>query len=225
MAKELSIFVDESGDRGGRARYYLLTLVMHNQANGIAEKIAHYEESLLRSDLPNIAFHSEPLLNGHGTYEGLPIEARKKLLYSFNVLVQRLPISYTTFVYRRSEFSDLAKLTTRMKRDISNLLFDHLEFFQSFDEVKIYYDNGQGIVRQALDQSISFVLSKGVVERRRTSMTDYRLEQVADYLCTIELAAVKYAAKENGRTYNKFFGGIGAFKKNWLKQARRKKIR
>lgn len=39
-------------------------------------------------------------------------------------------------------------------------------------------------------------------------MTDYRLEQVADYLCTIELALVKYEAKENGETYNKFFGGI-----------------
>ena len=55
-------------------------------------------------------------------------------------------------------------------------------------------------------------------------MTDYRLEQAADYLCTIELAAIKYAAKEDGETYNQFFGGIGPFKKNWLKQARRKAI-
>ena len=55
-------------------------------------------------------------------------------------------------------------------------------------------------------------------------MTDYRLEQVADYLCAIELALVKYEAKENGETYNKFFGGIGPFKRNWLKQARSKRI-
>ncbi|WP_419039709.1 hypothetical protein [Parolsenella catena] len=47
---------------------------------------------------------------------------------------------------------------------------------------------------------------------------------MADYLCTIELAAVKYAAKEDGETYNKLFGGIRSFKKNWLKQARRKSI-
>ncbi len=224
MARDLSIFVDESGDRGGRARYYLLTLVIHDQSESIAEKVARYEESLLRSDLPNIPFHSEPLLNGHGPYEGMPIAQRKKLLYSFGVMVQRLPISYATFAYRRSEFENPAKLSARMKRDISNLLFDRLEFFQGFSEVKIYYDNGQDIIKQALDQSVGFVLSKGVVERRKTSMTDYRLEQVADYLCTIELAAIKYAAKENGETYNKFFGGIGAFKKNWLKQARRKRV-
>jgi len=50
------------------------------------------------------------------------------------------------------------------------------------------------------------------------------LEQVADYLCTIELALVKYEAKEDGETYNKFFGGIGPFKRNWLKQAHSKRI-
>ena len=55
-------------------------------------------------------------------------------------------------------------------------------------------------------------------------MTEYRLEQVADYLCTIEPAAVKHSAHEDGETYNKFFGGIGAFKRDWLKQARRKRI-
>ena len=44
MARDLSIFVDESGNRGGKARYYLLTLVMHDQTNGIADKIAHYEQ-------------------------------------------------------------------------------------------------------------------------------------------------------------------------------------
>ena len=46
MAKELSIFVDESGDRGGKARYYLLTLVFHDQADGIAEAVTGYEAML-----------------------------------------------------------------------------------------------------------------------------------------------------------------------------------
>ena len=87
-------------------------------------------------------------------------------------------------------------------------MVEHLNFFQSFDDVKVYYGNGQDIVKQALDRSVGKVLSKGVVCRRKTSMTDYRLEQVADYLCTIELVLVKYETKENGETYNKFFGDI-----------------
>ena len=213
MAKELSIFVDESGDRGGKARYYPLVLVFHDQADSIAEAVTGYEAKLARADLPNIPFHSEPLMNGHKDYEFLDIEQRKVMLAYFS-----------SFVYRRSQFEDPARLMERMGRDISSAMIEHLGFLQSFDDVKVYYDNGQDIVKQALDRSVGKVLSTGVVRRRKTSMTDYRLEQVADYLCTIELALVKYEAKENGETYNKFFGGIGSFKRNWLKQARGKQI-
>ena len=39
MAKELRIFVDESGDRGGKAHYYLLTLAFHDQADSIAKAV------------------------------------------------------------------------------------------------------------------------------------------------------------------------------------------
>ena len=39
LARDLSIFVDESGDRSGKARYYLFTLVIHDQSESIAEKI------------------------------------------------------------------------------------------------------------------------------------------------------------------------------------------
>ena len=163
-------------------------------------------------------------MNGHKDYEFLNIEQRKVMLAYFSSFVRKLPISYITFVYRRSQFEDPTRLMERMGRDISSAMIEHLGFFQSFDDVKVYYDNGQDIVKQALDRSVGKVLSKGVVRRRKTSMTDYRLEQVADYLCTIELALVKYEAKENGETYNKFFGGIGSFKRNWLKQARNKRI-
>lgn len=224
MAKELSIFVDESGDRGGKAPHYLLTLVFHDQADSITEAVTGYEGKLANADLPNIPFHSEPLMNGHKEYEHLGISQRKAMLTIFSSFVRQLPITYTTFVYRRKEFEELDKLTNRMKRDITEAMHDRLGYFQSFDDVKVYYDNGQDIVKRALDNAMSQALSKGVMERRKTSMTDYRLEQVADYLCTIELAAVKYAAKEDGETYNKFFGGVGSFKKNWLKQARRKRL-
>lgn len=97
MTGELSIFVDESGDRGGKSRYYLITLVFYTQADDVTDQVADYERRLAECRLP-------------------------------------------------------------------------------------------------------------------------------DYLCTIELAAVKYDAHEDGETYNKFFGTPRDFKKNWLKQARRKRI-
>lgn len=89
--RELSLFVDESGDKSIATRYYLLTFVLHEQSDRITSKIQAYEQTLAAADLPNISFHSEPLLNGHDDYENLGLTQRKKLLVSFNVLVQRPP--------------------------------------------------------------------------------------------------------------------------------------
>ena len=121
MTKELSIFVDESGDRNGKARYYLLTLVFHDQSKEIMSEIKEYEKRLAIENLPNIPFHSEPLMNGHKDYKYLTISQRKKMFVHFSALVRRLPISYTTFIYRRNETGDPIKLTARMKQDISSL--------------------------------------------------------------------------------------------------------
>lgn len=166
--KEPSVFIDESGDKSTHAQYFLLTVVIHDQANKITEKINAYELSLAIADLPNIPFHSEPLLNGHRGYAGLSLSQRKKLLYSFNVLVQRLPIQYSTFVYRHSEHNDVETLTKHIERDLTDLFNDYLKFFQSFDKVKIYYDNGQKLVRQALYNAVSSCLShKPLFARRR----------------------------------------------------------
>ena len=49
LAEELSIFVDESDDRGSKARYYLLTLIFHDQAYSIAEAVMGNEAKLART--------------------------------------------------------------------------------------------------------------------------------------------------------------------------------
>lgn len=222
--REISVFADESGDKSNSTRYFLLTLVFHEQSERIAEQVAIYERSLARADMPNIPFHSEPLLNGHKVYEYLDPAQRKKLLSSFGALVRYLLIEYATFAYRRNDFDSPDKLSERMRRDITDLFQRHLDYYQGFDRVKVYYDNAQAIVNSALYEAVKSVLAKQAVIMRRTTMTEYRLSQVADYLCTIELAAIKYNAKESGATYEKFFGTVGKFKKNWLKQVRRKQI-
>lgn len=60
-------------------------------------------------------------------------------------------------------------------------------------------NNGQAIVKRVLYGAIESELASNVVIRRKTTMTEYRLAQVADYFCTIELAALKYTAGEAGK--------------------------
>ena len=216
------MFVDESGSQEGRSAYYVVTYVLHDQVEDVAARFAMYEESLAKRGLPNIPFHANPLMRGNEDYAGMSIEGRKYLMVSFGMLVQKLPIRYRSFVYRSREFGTPDKLQSLIRRDLAALLADNLEYFQSFDCVKIYYDRGQPAVTGALEAAFGYVLSKEAAVRRESDYRCYRLAQVADYLCEIELAAVKYEHGEQTETDNKFFGGKGPFKKNWLKQARRK---
>ena len=82
--RELSIFVDESGSDGLSDRYYLLTVVMHDQSDSIAESIEAYEDAL-----------------------------RAKGLGSFRVFFRHMPVRYHTFAYATKKFASLDKLAGR----------------------------------------------------------------------------------------------------------------
>lgn len=220
--REISIFADESGDKTANSRFFLLTVVFHDQSNPIQPYLDAYRRSLTIAELPDIPYHSEPLMNGHKEYAHLDLSKRKKLLVSFNVLVQRLPIHYRTLSFKSSRLDSESNLAAHIKRGLVELFSENLEYFQTFDKVKIYYDNGQRMVQNAISEAVLDSISKHAIQHRRMTMSEYRLAQVADYLCAIELAALKYATKENSATYDKMFGSYGSFKRNWLKQARRK---
>jgi len=90
--------------------------------------------------------------------------------------------------------------------------------------VAIYYDGGHKAVRSALRKAFDSALSKGVAHFKKPPYQDKRLYQVADYFCSIELAAMRYESGKVSSTYNKFFGSWRNFRANYLKLARRKRI-
>ena len=221
--RELSIFVDESGSQHGHSKYCLVTLLLHDQSKSINKNIEKYEECLRRASLPNIAFHASPLMNGHDEYETLSMASRKQLLGAFEAFARGLPYSYKTFSYKRSEVEPTWRFITRFKRDLVEFLTNNIEFFQEFDRVKIYYDNGQQMVTQALHGAIDFMLSKEAVLYRMVSARKYRLFQVVDYICALELTDLKFRDKCLTATDAKIFGqNYQYFKRNHLKKARRK---
>ena len=221
---ECSIFVDETGSEGGRSRYYALTLVFHEQADDIETAVAKYEAALRDRGLDNLPFHASPLLNGHDQYSGLDISVRKSMFMAFFIMLRHLPIRYRTFMYRQSEYAGRAELFTRLRKDMTAFLFDGLAWFQSFDVVKIYYDDGQKVVTQSLHAAVEYVLSRKSLLYRNASPSEYRLAQAADMLCTLELTAQKFRAREATRTDEKFFGSAGAFRNNFMKIIKRKRL-
>ncbi len=218
---EVSVFADESGECGTESKYYILTLVFHDQSVAIEEPLRLYQRSLRQKGLPDIPLHTSPLMNGHDEYEDMDIQTRKQLLSLFFVMLQHLPIKYASFAYAKSEFKNTGALMARMRRDAVNMIFEHIEWLQSFDKVKVYYDDGQDAVTRVLHAALEYALSTNAVLYKEGDPQEYRLAQSADLLCTLELIALKYSAKEQSRTDVRFFGDYGAFKKNFLKKIRK----
>lgn len=219
---ELSVFIDESGDNSLNEAYHIVTLVMHDQSNDLADSIARYEHSLYQRGLPNIPFHAVDLLNGHEGYRGLDAQTRAKMLASFRVFFRHLPISYKSFVFKTREFESTQEISDALRRQLVNFIFDHLAYFQGFASVKIYYDGGQSAVTTALHKALDYALSRNAITYRPAADAEYHLSQAADYICLIELAELRYRAGSRSPTYEKFLGGHQKFKHGFLRETRAK---
>lgn len=172
--------------------------------------------------LPDVPFHAHGLQHRRGGYEGLELETRKKLFAKFEGLVRRLPVTYRTFVYRRSEFRGAKALSERMQRDLSSFIRDNYPELQPYSTIAIYYDGGQVAANTAIHQAFDETLSANTADYKHLRYQERRLAQAADFFCSMELAALRYADQEEINTYIKLFGSNRAFKANYLKQMRRK---
>ena len=219
--KELSVFVDESGDLGGESKYYLLTLVFHDQSNNLSRTINLYEQSLANRGLPNIPFHFNPLLRANEEYWNLDASLRSKLLMSFSTFAQHTPFSYHVLAYRKDRYESTDALVRAMKRDLTEFLFDNLDKFTEFDLIKIYYDDGQPLITRILHAAFEYALFKNAVMYREAYPAEYRMFQIADFACGIELTALKYESHEDTPTDRRFFGHWRDFKKSYLRKLRR----
>lgn len=61
----------------------------------------------------------------------------------FSIFAEQSPYLYHPFIYRKKAFgNDTDRLLRALKMDLANFLADNLAFFQQFDKVNVYYDNG-----------------------------------------------------------------------------------
>ena len=78
----LSIFVDESGNlpiADDASRFYIVSLVAHDQQESIAKSIHELDESFARMGLPNLCFHAGPLIRHEDGYKYMGWEMRSRI--------------------------------------------------------------------------------------------------------------------------------------------------
>ena len=224
--KELSIFVDESGDFGEyeqHAPYYIITMVFHDQSNDISQNI-----NILNNALKQIGYgdeqavHTEPLIRRESPYQYFQPNERRAIFAKLYYFTLNCAIKYKSFVFRKAEYENSFKLEARMARDLSQFIRENLEYFQRFEKVILYYDNGQHELNRILNTVLATQLADYDV--CKVIPNEYRLFQVADLICTLELLKTKIEHGKLSNSEERIFHSKRDLKKDFLNGIRKKEF-
>lgn len=227
MLSTLSVFIDESGDFGKYERhcpFYIMAMVFHDQSRSIDREVnelrRHVREAGFRDDH---AVHTAPLIRREEEYREMDWASRRKLFRNIFDFVRFCDISYRSFVFKRRECSEPDDLIAIMSREISAFVRGNLAWFQSYDRIVVYYDNGQKEISRLINIVLNTMLSAEVKEAHPAN---YCLLQAADLVCTLELARAK-ATERNYALSNSelaFFSNERMLKRNYLKPLAKKRL-
>ena len=224
--KELSVFIDESGDFGEiteQPAYYLVTLLFHDQKNEIASSIKKLEDSTKNSGFDFEYIHTGPVIRREDVFSGLSIDERRKLLFKMLNFITSTPITYEVATVNRKEAPDKISLSGRLGREISNVIEKNKSFFDRFDKIIVYYDNGQIELGSILNTVFSIHFSN--VEFRKAEPQKYRLLQAADFICSMELLKIKKNENRLSKSEKQFFYKPQELKKTFFKTVDKKRLR
>ena len=225
VSGRLNLHIDETGNQTLSEGLYIIAVVLHRHTDDIVAPIDAYEERLALAGLDDVPFHGKDLLHGNEAYATMSVAERKRLLTQFARLVRSLPFEYFTLRYDDRETHSRTELEARIRRDLASLVFDYLDYFQSFDSIAVYYDDGQQAVSVALHDALEYVLASNVADYRDADHSARRLLQVADYICTVERAALAYGHGTPTNTQTRFFGRRRQFTQNFMKQLAKKRLK
>lgn len=223
--RELSIFVDESGDFGAYAShspYYIVAMVLHDQAKDISEGIAVLEQKLSDLGFSGHCTHAGPIIRQEEEYQFADLKVRQKLLMRMMSFFRNTELRVKTVYIEKKHIADSVEAAGKLAKQISQFVRDNYSFFLSYDCVKVYYDNGQVELSRILSSVFNSLLDN--VQFRRVIPSDYRLFQVADMVCTLTLVDLKYASHQLSKSEMLFFGDERILHKNYLKPMNAKRM-
>lgn len=197
-------------------------MVMHNQDVDINSRINELTEHIFQLGYDDHAIHTGPLIRRESIYINDEIEKRRALFNSLFHFTRKLDINYICAIIKKSECADNIQLTMKISKEISNALKRNEAFYREYKRIIIYYDNGQVELTKIITSVFSTLFSD--VEFRRVQPVEYKLFQVADLICTLELVFKKAQNNSFSNSEILFFGSTREFNKNIYKYIEKKKL-
>ena len=129
--KELSVFVDESGDFGEydyHAPFYIISFILHNQEVDISEDVAKLENEMTYLGWSNHCVHVGPAIRGEYEYANIEAINRQKIVKRIATFTRKLNIKVKSFYVEKKHVEDSVEMTGKLSKQIS--IFINLKVVQ-----------------------------------------------------------------------------------------------
>lgn len=204
--RRLNIFIDESGDFGfsnGSSELYGVSFTIHESNNSIKNDLVYLNNRLEKVGY-NGMIHLADLVARRGEYSHFEFKKRKDIFWSIFYFSKRAKVKIHTIIVDKRFKNNKAQLNRELAIEINKLF--SLIHTEEFEEVVVYYDNGQEALGAIID---TLLLNKSNVEHRiEFDHTEKRLFQVSDMLTFIDKIEYKHNNNMVLTNAEKFFFSV-----------------
>lgn len=221
--RRLNIFVDETGEFGfGKesSLLYGVSFTFHEQNDDIMQELNKLNRRLDKIGYTNM-IHMADLIMRREHYKNFDISIRKSIFNSIYQFSRRIPVKYKTIIIDKRYTNDARTLRQRLSIEINKMIKGHEKYFNRFDKIVMYYDNGQETLGTILDSI--FLRFEGFEHRISFDHKEKRLFQVSDMLTFIDKYDYKYKNKMSFTRGEKYFFSIEEIRKI-LKELNKKRF-
>ena len=137
--------------------------------------------------------HLAYLVAKRGDYSHFDLEKRKSIFWAIFYFSNRVKVKIKTIIIDKKYINKKMQLNIALAREIGKIITENKNYFNSFDKIVIYYDNGQETLATILDTL--FATNPNVERRTEFDHAKKRLFQVSDMLTVID--KLDYKRKNN----------------------------
>ena len=221
--RRLNIFVDETGEFGfGKesSLLYGVSFTFHEQNDDIMQELNKLNRRLDKIGYTNM-IHMADLIMRREDYKNFDIAIRKSIFNSIYQFSRKIPVKYKTIIIDKRYTNDARILRQRISIEINKMIKEHEKYFNRFDKIVMYYDNGQETLGTIFDSI--FLRFEGFEHRVNFDHKEKRLFQVSDMLTFIDKYDYKYKNKMPFTRGEKYFFSIEEIRKI-LKELNKKRF-
>lgn len=193
--KRLNIFIDESGDFGfvkGSSDLYAVSFTLYESSNSIENELKYLNRKLDELNYYGM-IHLAYLVAKRGDYSQFDLERRKSIFWAIFYFSNRVKVKIRTVIIYKKYINKKMQLNMALAREIGQFINDNKAYFDTFDKIVIYYDNGQETLATILDTL--FATNPKVERKIGFDHIKKRLFQVSDMLTVID--KLDYKRKNN----------------------------